>query len=142
MEVHGVQSMSNKRLLVVDDNKPFLEFVRKVAVDLGYDVELSSNGANFKKIYEEFHPHSVIVDLIMPDIDGMEIIQWLANQENSAQTVQVIVVTGYSPEYADLAKMLGEGKGLTAVKTLTKPIKANTLRDALSGEAQDMIKAK
>lgn len=133
--------MSKKRLLVVDDNKPFLEFVRKVAVDLGYDVELASNGMAFKKLYEEFQPHSVVVDLIMPDIDGMEIIQWLANQDQSAQAIQVIVVTGYSPEYANLAKMLGEGKGLTAVKTLTKPVKAKALRDALAGEADALQKA-
>ena len=132
--------MSNKRLLVVDDNKPFLEFVRKVAVDLGYDVELASSGAVFKNLYKEFHPHTVVVDLIMPDIDGMEIIQWLANQKTAARSVQVIVVTGYSPEYADLAKMLGEGKGLTAVKTLTKPIKADALRDALTDVAEDELK--
>ena len=132
--------MSNKRLLVVDANKPFLEFVRKVAVDFGYDVYLASCGDVFKNLYKEFHPHTVVVDLIMPDIDGMEIIQWLANQKTAARSVQVIVVTGYSPEYADLAKMLGEGKGLTAVKTLTKPIKADTLRDALTDGAEDMLK--
>jgi CheY-like chemotaxis protein len=133
--------MSKKRLLAVDDNKPFLEFVRKVAVELGYDVEVATSGAAFKKLFEDFQPHSVVVDLIMPDIDGMEIIQWLANQETPSRSIQVIVVTGYSPEYANLAKMLGEGKGLTAVKTLTKPIKAKALRDALSGEAEDIQKA-
>jgi CheY-like chemotaxis protein len=110
--------MSKKRLLAVDDNKPFLEFVRKVAVELGYDVEVATSGAAFKKLFEDFQPHSVVVDLIMPDIDGMEIIQWLANQETPSRSIQVIVVTGYSPEYANLAMMLGEGKGLTAVKTL------------------------
>lgn len=133
--------MSKKRLLAVDDNKPFLEFVRKVAVELGYDVEVATSGAAFKKLFEDFQPHSVVVDLIMPDIDGMEIIQWLANQETPSRSIQVIVVTGYSPEYANLAKMLGDGKGLTAVKTLTKPIKAKALRDALSGEAEDIQKA-
>ena len=133
--------MSKKRLLAVDDNKPFLEFVRKVAVELGYDVEVATSGAAFKKLFEDFQPHSVVVDLIMPDIDGMEIIQWLANQETPSRSIQVIVVTGYSPKYANLAKMLGEGKGLTAVKTLTKPLKAKALRAALSGEAEDIQKA-
>ena len=128
--------MSNKRLLAVDDSKPFLEFVRKVAVGLGYDVELADNGADFKKLYGTFQPNLVVVDLIMPDIDGMELIQWLAELDTPAR---VIVVTGYSPEYASLAKMLGEGKGLTTVKTLTKPIKANDLRSALMGEPVEML---
>ena len=127
--------MSNKRLLAVDDNKPFLEFVRKVGVGLGYDVELASDGAAFKTLYESFQPETVVVDLIMPDIDGMELIQWLAEVDSRAR---VIVITGYSPEYASLAKMLGEGKGLNAVKALTKPIKAGDLRAALTGEAEDL----
>ena len=127
--------MSKKRLLAVDDNKPFLEFVRKVGIGLGYDVEVASEGVVFKKLYETFQPDSVLVDLIMPDMDGMEIIQWLA--EKNART-QVIVVTGYSPEYAGLAKMLGEGKGLTAVQALIKPIKAGDLRAALTGVAGDL----
>ena len=128
--------MSKKRLLAVDDSKPFLEFVRKVAVDLGYDVELADNGADFKKLYGTFHPNLVVVDLIMPDIDGMELIQWLAELDTPAR---VIVVTGYSPEYASLAKMLGEGKGLTTVKTLTKPIKTNDLRSALMDGPVEML---
>ena len=77
----------------------------------------------------------MVVDLIMPDIDGMELIQWLAEVDARAR---VIVITGYSPEYASLAKMLGEGKGLNAVKALTKPIKVGDLRAALTGEAEDL----
>ncbi len=127
--------MSNLRLLAVDDNKPFLEFVRKVAVGLGYDVELTSDGAAFKKAYETFKPHTVVIDLIMPDIDGMELIQWLAEVETKAL---VIAVTGYSPEYANLAKMLGEGKGLSTVTALIKPVKAKDLRNALTTECGEM----
>lgn len=127
--------MPSNRLLVVDDSKPFLEFVRKVAVELGYEVEVAADGAAFKNLYETFRPQTVVIDLIMPDIDGMELIQWLAELDASAR---VIVVTGYSPEYAGLAKMLGEGKGLSAVIALTKPIKANELRDALTDASQEL----
>lgn len=127
--------MSKKRLLAVDDNKPFLEFVRKVANELGFDVEVASEGVVFKKLFETFQPDTVVIDLVMPDIDGMELIQWLAEKNAEAQ---VVVVTGYSPEYAGLAKMLGEGKGLNAVKALTKPIKAADLRAALTGDAEDL----
>lgn len=128
--------MNDKRLLAVDDNGPFLEFVRKVAVKQGYDVALTTNGVDFKKKYESFHPTMVLVDLIMPEIDGMELIQWLADQ---ALPAQVIVVTGYSPKYADLAKMLGEGKGLSSVRTLIKPIKIGDLRAALANQVGEML---
>ena len=127
--------MSKKRLLAVDDNKPFLEFVRTVAVELEYDVEVACEGVVFKKLYETFQPDTVVIDLIMPDIDGMELIQWLAEKGFGTH---VIVVTGYSPEYAGLAKMLGEGKGLPTVSALTKPVKINVLREALMEGAQDL----
>ena len=72
----------------------------------------------------------------MPDIDGMELIQWLADLDRPAQ---VIVVTGYSPEYVNMAKMLGEGKGLSTVLALTKPIKAKELRAALMDQAGERV---
>ena len=50
------RAMPNDRLLVVDDSKPFLEFVRKVAVGLGYEVEVAADGAAFKNLYETFQP--------------------------------------------------------------------------------------
>ena len=52
---------------------------------------------------------------------------------------QVIVVTGYTPEYVNLAKMLGAGKGLSTVLALTKPIKAKELRDALTDQVGEML---
>jgi FixJ family two-component response regulator len=72
----------------------------------------------------------------MPDIDGMELIQWLADLD---MPVQVIVVTGHSSEYVNLAKVLGEGKGLSTVLALTKPIKAKELRDALMDQAAELL---
>ena len=44
----------------------------------------------------------------------------------------LIVVTGYSPQYARLAKMLGEARGLPSVATLIKPVKVAKLRGALA----------
>ena len=64
----------------------------------------------------------------MPEIDGIELVQWVATRKSSAR---VIVTTGYSPEYATLAEVLGEGRGLALVTTLIKPIKPERLRSAL-----------
>jgi DNA-binding response OmpR family regulator len=121
--------MSGKRLLVVDDEPRFGEFVRKVAVDAGFEVEVTTNGYDFQKRYPVFDPTAVVVDLIMPEIEGIELVQWVAAREAPAH---LIVVTGYSPEYATLAKMLGEAKGLSSVATLIKPVKVALLRSALA----------
>ena len=121
--------MSEKRLLVVDDEPRFGEFVRKVAVDAGFEVEVTTNGYDFQARYPVFNPIAVMVDLIMPEIEGIEIVQWVADRESPAH---LIAVTGYSPEYATLAKMLGEAKGLPSVATLIKPVKVAQLRGALA----------
>ncbi len=120
---------AKQRLLIVDDEPGFGEFVRKVAVEAGFEVEVTTDGYQFQQRYETFNPTVVVVDLIMPDIEGIELVQWVANREAPAH---LIVVTGYSPEYAKLAKTLGEAKGLPSVASLIKPVKVAKLRGALA----------
>jgi DNA-binding response OmpR family regulator len=121
--------MAAPRLLVVDDEPRFGEFVGKVAVDAGFEVEVTTNGHDFQARYPVFQPTAVVVDLIMPEIEGIELVQWVAERDTPAH---LIVVTGYSPEYASLAKMLGEAKGLPSVTTLIKPVRVSVLRGALA----------
>ena len=66
--------MTVKRLLIVDDNEAFGEFIRKVGVGAGYAVEVVPTGEAFKARYSAFKPIVVIVDLVMPDIDGIELV--------------------------------------------------------------------
>ncbi|MFP6744372.1 MAG: response regulator [Alphaproteobacteria bacterium] len=121
--------MSAGRLLVVDDESRFGEFVGKVAADAGYEVEVTTKGHDFQARYLEFQSTAVVVDLIMPEIEGIELVQWVAERDAPAH---LSVVTGYSPEYATLAKILGEAKGLPSVSTLTKPVRVSVLRGALA----------
>ena len=129
--------MTVNRLLVVDDNQPFCEFIRKVAEGAGYEVEVVTHGAAFKERYGAFKPTTVMIDLMMADIDGIELVQWVAARKAPAR---VIVATGYSPEYASRAKMLGEGRGLDTVTTLIKPFKPARLRRIL-GEIKNQTAA-
>ena len=123
--------MNPTRLLVVDDEAGFREFVVEVAVGLGYDVESAANGAEFKTLFEASRPDIAVVDLVMPGIDGIELINWLAER---ATNLRLIMVTGYTPHYVELAKKLGEAKGLHSVTTLNKPVRLAALREALTAE--------
>jgi len=64
----------------------------------------------------------------MPGIDGVELVQWLAER---GEQLHLIIVTGFAPNYAMLAKKLGEAKGLISVTTLTKPVRLADLQEAL-----------
>ena len=121
--------MKNRRLLVVDDEPRFRDYVVRVATKLGYEVESAADGKEFMLLCEVFEPDVAVVDVVMPDIDGIEIVQWLAGK---AVELHLVNVSGFTPRYATLAKMLGEARGLRSVTTLTKPVRMATLRKALS----------
>ena len=121
----GIQ---DKRLLICDDEPAFGRFVQNVAEDLGYVVHVTTEGRAFIEAYDSFEPTLIILDMIMPGMDGNELVLWLAKERCTAR---VIIITGYTPDYATHAKILGEFKGLGPVTTLHKPIEISRLRAVL-----------
>jgi CheY-like chemotaxis protein len=121
--------VSEKRLLVVDDEPEFGEFVRRVASGLGYEVRVTTHGRAFQEAYHELHPTTIVMDMVMPEMDGNELVLWLMEQGYAAH---LIIITGYSPDYAHDARVLAEFNGLRSVRTLTKPIGLLRLREVLS----------
>ena len=121
--------MNEKRLLIVDDEPKFAAFVQKVAIGLGFEVEVTHHGSDFQRAYELQRPDVVVIDMVMPDIDGNELILWLAKKQSVAD---VIIITGYNPDYAINARLLAEFKGLRPVKSLSKPVSVQQLRQVLS----------
>ena len=120
--------MDRKRLLIVDDEPRFAAFVGRVAEPLGYDVEITNHGRDFQSAYKRDRPDIVVIDMVMPDIDGNELVLWLVEQRCAAD---IIIITGYHPDYAVNARLLAEFKGLRSVATLSKPVSVNRLRNAL-----------
>ena len=123
--------MGMKRLLVVDDSAAFAEYVRKAAETLGFEVEVSHDGKMAKTAYRAFKPDVIMLDMVMPEIDGIEFVQWLSDEGCEAR---LIVVTGYSQHYAEMTKTLAEARGFEFVKALNKPVRLVELRAALAGE--------
>jgi len=66
---------------------------------------------------------------VMPEVDGIEFMRWLAQQRTRAR---VILVTGYNPHYGESATRLAGALGLPDITFLTKPVRLNTLVEALN----------
>ncbi len=50
--------------------------------------------------YPRFRPDVIVLDMVTPEIDGIEVVQWLAANDYAAH---FIVVTGYYPNYSKMA---------------------------------------
>lgn len=120
--------MPDRRLLICDDEPAFGRFVKNVAEDLGYTVQVTTEGKAFIEAYGTFQPTTIVLDMIMPGMDGNELVLWLAQRKSTAR---VIIITGFTPDYVAHAKILAEFKGLGPVTTLHKPVEISRLRAAL-----------
>ncbi len=120
------------RLLIADDEPQFAEFVRKVATDLGYSAEVSLDGRAFKAAFDQLDPSVVVLDMVMPEVDGFELIQWLVENKRAPK---IILISGFNPSYTKVAKTLGESRRLPSVTTLRKPVRLADLREALTQAA-------
>ncbi len=121
--------MIDMRLLIIDDDADFGQHVRRTAEEMGYEARVTTAAPEFKEAYEDFDPAVIVLDMVMPEVDGIEIINWLAEQRCRAR---LIIVTGYTPRYAEMAKILSDAKGMPAATALSKPVNLADLRKALA----------
>lgn len=68
------------RILVIEDEKPIAKILEYDLQKEGYEVRLAHTGADGMKETEEFHPHLVLLDWMLPDLSGVDILKLLAEQ--------------------------------------------------------------
>lgn len=117
-----------RRLLVIDDEEEYRRILRLVAEGAGYVVADVGTAEQFKEAYKAEAPTAIILDLIMPEVDGIELVRWLAREGCKAK---VFIISGYSPLYIKLAGTLAQASGIERVECLTKPLEIGALRAAL-----------
>jgi CheY-like chemotaxis protein len=118
------------RLLVVDDEIEFARYVATVAAELGLEVETVNHARLFQKAYEKNEPDAVLLDMVMPEMDGIELVNWLGRRRSQ---VHLFIVTGYNPKYVEMAEVLGSQSSFRSITKLQKPLRSAELRKALRG---------
>jgi len=122
------------RLLVVDDQADILEFIATVAELVGYRVATAQSADRAFALLREFDPSLVILDLQMPDVDGVELIRQLATYGTRAP---ILISSGMDPRVLASVEQLGLTQGLNMIGTLQKPLALPDLEAVLAAQLVD-----
>jgi len=109
------------RILLVDDEEDILEFLSYNLIKEGYKIKTASNGKSALKILEKFNPDLIILDVMMPEMDGIEVCENIRKNEKN-DDVLILFLTARSEDYSELA-----GFSAGADDYITKPIKPKLL---------------
>lgn len=120
--------MSEERLLIVDDEPEIGELVREIGGEFGYDVAVTHKALDFKQQYKSFAPTTVVLDLMLPDEDGVQLLKFLKSEVSHAR---IVVISGFDPRIRQAFDRLGNAFGLHVVANLQKPVEIEALRSAL-----------
>ena len=85
--------MENNKVLIVDDEPKIRSILSALLTKNGYEVQVANCGEAGLDMYEEFEPVVVLLDLKMPGIDGMEVMEILAKRFDS--DCKVIIMTAH-----------------------------------------------
>src|SRR3954469_14802448 len=121
--------MGNKQMhkvLVVDDEEPILELLKYNLEKNGYEVKTAIDGMKAVDIAKKFVPDLVLLDIMMPKMDGVETCRLLRDIPELQKTF-VVFLTARSEEYSEVAAF-----DVGADDYITKPIKPRALMSRLS----------
>lgn len=117
------------KLIVIDDEKDLAGFVCDVAEQSGFIAEQYNDALMFKQQYDKC-ADVIILDLMMPGVDGVEIIRFLAEIDCDAL---LILVSGFDSGVLHSAQQLAIEQGLNFSGSLNKPFRPDILAKMLKG---------
>jgi two-component system alkaline phosphatase synthesis response regulator PhoP len=106
------------KILIVDDETTLLNTVRAYFEQEGYAVQTAVNGRVALQVYRDFQPDLIVLDIMLPEIDGLEVLRQLRQSSD----VYVIMLTAKADE---TDKIIGLGIG--ADDYVTKPFSPREL---------------
>ncbi len=113
--------MDGVKILIVDDEKDILEFVGYNLESEGYIVKKANNGHQAIELNHSFKPDIIILDVMMPDLDGIETCYQI-KQEISTNNPKIIFLTARSEDYSEIS-----GLEAGADDYITKPVRPRVL---------------
>lgn len=121
--------MGDRRLLVLDDDPMTGATIQRIAEFAGVKVQFTADPAQFFKLLQEWQPTHIALDLVMPTMDGLQVMAELAQLTCRAK---IIITSGVGSRVLDAARRSATEHGLDIAGILPKPFSPAQLRQMLA----------
>jgi EAL domain-containing protein (putative c-di-GMP-specific phosphodiesterase class I) len=125
--------MPNRRILVLDDDAAVGQTIQWIAESLGFEAEFVTRPDEFLQRLDRMSPDIITIDLVMPELDGVEIMRLLAERKCRAK---IVISSGMGTRVLDAAQRSASEHGLSIAGVISKPISKEALR-LLVGEGSE-----
>ncbi len=87
-----------KKILIIEDEKSLVEAIAESLRGEGYEVREACDGAQATKTLQSFSPDLILLDIIMPDMDGITFLKQIRKADSPHVEVKVIIFTNLAGE--------------------------------------------
>ena len=123
------------KILAVDDEEPILELLKYNLEKAGYEVRTALNGETAVELARRFRPNLVLLDIMMPKMDGVEACRQLRTIPE-LDGMFIVFLTARSEEYSEVAAF-----DVGADDYITKPIKPRALLSRIAALSRRGVKS-
>jgi two-component system alkaline phosphatase synthesis response regulator PhoP len=123
-----------KKILLVDDERDILDFLSYNLENAGYEVRVAQNGLEGVKVAQEFLPDLILLDMMMPQMDGVQTCEEIRNLDTKKEIV-VAFLTARGEDYSQIA-----GFDAGADDYILKPIKPKVLMSRVKALLKRSVK--
>jgi two-component system, OmpR family, alkaline phosphatase synthesis response regulator PhoP len=112
---------SNYKILLVDDEQDITEFVSYNLKKEGFQVEVANNGKEAIDVVKKYHPHLILLDIMMPEMDGIETCEKIREIPDNSNII-IAFLSARSEDYSQIAGFEAGGDDF-----IPKPIRPKVL---------------
>jgi DNA-binding response OmpR family regulator len=105
-----------RKVLIIEDNEDIQQLYQYAFEESNYDVKISGNGLNGINDVVEYVPDVVLLDIMMPEMNGFEFLEALKNNTSLKVQIPIVVLSNLTQEH-EKEKALQNGADLYLVKS-------------------------
>src|SRR5690606_2016368 len=114
------------QIFIVDDEPDILEFLSYNLVKEGYQVITANNGKDALSLIAQNSPHLIILDIMMPEMDGVELCKKIRDEQLAPQAL-IVFLTARNEDFTQIAALDAGGDDF-----ITKPVKPRVFLSRVS----------